>query len=291
MHTARSILPTLLLALAVASCGPTSKSQNQVPVGGPGGPINPPDTQARTFVSDTQLLAQKQLSELDRLTPKPYPCDNGWAASRAGYVVEVAGWAERAGLRRGDKIVAIVGTTVTSPEERGKALYQVPIGGPIVLSVTRQGQLVTLSLPCRSQAERYRAVRRTLEAAFRGDWKGCIAAAAEERQLAGFPILPAVWWQYECTRIITGGGSSPDFAYRSYELSSLMVRQSRYVPGGTEDVRAEVLRVAIQLREKGFPTYASDLEAQLREALAAQAVEPPSAMPSQPTRSVYLSLG
>jgi S1-C subfamily serine protease len=238
--------------------------------------------------TDTKAFAQKALLEFDRITPRPYPCDTGWAASQSGYVVAVSSWAEEAGLRPGDKITAISGTTVASQEERTKAYFQVPVGGPVMLGLTRQGEPVTLPLPCRYQPERHTAARRTLEAASRGDWDRCIAAARETRRLAGFVAFGTVVWEHECARAKNPSMASPEgrnFASLHYELSRLRLRESRYVPGETENVRGWVLRFADDLRTGGFPTYANDLEAQLREALAAQPVARPPSGPPQPITS------
>jgi len=261
MHAAQRILASLLLLLPLTAC-----SMLQVQ-------------------TDTKAFAQKALSDMDQLAPRPYPCDSGWAASPTGYVVAVAAWAEQAGLRRGDKIVAVGGTPVTSREERVLALYQVPAGGPVALGVTRQGQPLTLSLPCRHQPERYSAERRTLELAARGDWDGCIAADREARRLAGFVASANIQREYRCTIAKFLSYPQPEVVSLIYEFSRLRLRESLYVPGETENVRGTVLRTADYLRSAGFPAYANDLEAQLREAVAARPVEPPPSAPPQPTLS------
>ncbi len=241
--------------------------------------------------ADTKAGAQKALSEMDQLAPKPFSCDVGWAsappiqsiASRsAGYVVEVADWAETAGLRLGDKITEIGGTPVMSSQELTEALARLPAGGPLVLGVTRQGQPVALSLPCRYQPERFAAARRALEAVSLGDWDGCVAAVQEFRRLSGYGYSGTTAWEHDCTRSMNPMAGSPEWRNLinlHYEWAGLLLRESRYVPGGTEAVRGIVLRFADDLRKANFPAYANDLEAQLNEALAAPPVEPPASVP------------
>jgi hypothetical protein len=77
-----------------------------------------------TSARNTKDLAQRALSQIDQLTPKPYPCDSGWARSQSGYVVAVADWAEQAGLRLGDRIAAIGGIPVTNQDERSQAMQK-----------------------------------------------------------------------------------------------------------------------------------------------------------------------
>ena len=269
MHTARRIPTSLLLGLLLllTACGPILRAQSTDRV-----------------QTDTRAVFQNALSEVDRIAPKPAPCGIGSAPSPTGYVVAMAGWAEQAGLRLGDKIVAIGSTPVTSSGEIVQALYQVPVGGPLLLRVTRQGQPVTLSLPCRYDPERHAALRRTLEAGSHGDWDGCIAAARETRRLAGFVTYATVILEHDCARAknpLMTSGEGRNFATLHYEMARLRLRESCYVPGETENIRGTVLRFADDLRKFGFPTYANDLEAQLREALAAQSVAPPPSGPPQ----------
>jgi PDZ domain len=240
---------------ACAACAPT---------------VNPtPTPQTET---DMRLLAREALSRMDRLTPEPSPCGVGWAESPAGYVVAVAQWAEQAGLRPGDRIVAIAGAPVTGLEERLRGYYQVPPHGPFVLGVIRQGQPVTLSLPCRYQPDLFRAERRTLEAASRGDWDGCVAAAREARRLAGVKAYLTLIREHACMRAKNPSMASPDgrdFAALQYELTQTLLRESRYVPGATENIREIVLGMADELRRSGFPAYASDIEVELQSTMGA----------------------
>ena len=220
--------------------------------------------------AEVETLAREALSKLDRATPEAPPCGRGWAESSAGYVVAVAEWAEQTGLRPGDQIVEVGGAPVTAFEERARAYARVPTGGPLDLTVLRQGQRLMLALPCRYQPELFRAERRTLEVASRGDWDGCVAAAREARTLAGFTAYPNVIWEHACTRAKTLSMASPDgrdFVSLSYETAQLLLRDSRYVPGGTTNVGETIRQIADDLRRSGASTQADDLERQLQTAM------------------------
>jgi len=221
--------------------------------------------------AEVETLAREALSKLDRATPEPPPCGRGWAESSAGYVVAVAEWAEQAGLHPGDQIVEVGGAPVTASEERDRAYARVPTGGPLALKVLRHGQRLTLALPCRYQPELFRAERRTLEAASRADWEGCIAAAREAKQLAGYTAYPNVIWEHACTRAKTPSMDSPagrEFASLSYETARLLLRDSRYVPGGTTSVGERIRQIAEDLRRSGASAEADDLESQYQVAMA-----------------------
>jgi hypothetical protein len=136
----------------------------------------------------------------------------------------------------------------------------------------RRGQPVTLSLPCRHQPDLFRAERRTLEAATRGDWDGCIAAAREARQLTGFTAYLTLVREHACVRAKNPSMVSPegrDFAALHHELHRMLLRESRHVPGGIANVRETVVQGASDLRRLGFPASADELEGQLQAALAA----------------------
>jgi hypothetical protein len=223
----------------------------------------------------TKAAAQTQLSQDPSSTP--LHCATGFAASQAGYVVAVAGWAEQAGLHLGDRIVVVSGTSVGSLEEILQAYRRLPTGGSPVLAVVRQGQKPRLSLPCPSDTESWKARSRMLDAAGRGDWDGCIAAAGEVQRLAGYVASSTVRWELNCARAKSPSKGSPEarqWAHLYYTLSVLWLREGRYVPAGIETVRGAVLQHAANLRQADFPGLAADLEAQLREALAGRPAEP-----------------
>lgn len=222
--------------------------------------------------ADLRALAREALARLDRTMPEPRACGSGWAESPTGYVVAAADWAEQAGLRPGDRIVAVGDTRVADAEERERAYAQVPARGPFVLGVIRHGQSIRLSLPCRHQAELLRAERRTLEAASRGDWDGCMAAAREARRLAGFTAYLTLVREHGCARARNPATASPEgreFAALHHALHRTLLRESRYVPGGTANVRGTVLRASEELMRLGFPEYAVDLERELQASLKA----------------------
>lgn len=245
----------VLLGLALcAACAPAAKAPST------------PQTRAEVAV-----LARDALATLDRNMPEPPRCSLGWAESAAGYVVAVGDWAEQAGLRPGDQIVEIGGATIATFEERLRAYARVTTGGPLDLKVLRRGQTLALALPCRYQPEFFRWERRTLDAAGRSDWDGCIDAAREARRLAGFTAYPNVIWEHACTRAKTPSMDSAggkEFAALSYETARLLLRDSRYVPGGTAHVGETIRQIADDLRRSGASDLASDLEAQFQATLA-----------------------
>ena len=108
-------LPWRLAVIGFATCTACAPAVN-----GPSAP------QVR---AEVEALAREALSKLDRTTPGPPPCGSGWAESSGGYVVAVAEWAEQAGLRPGDQIVAVGGAQVTASEERARAYARVRTGG------------------------------------------------------------------------------------------------------------------------------------------------------------------
>jgi hypothetical protein len=233
-------------------------------------PATPPASTAQGQAS-IKALARDALARRDRMMPEPYPCGSGWTETPAGYVVAVSAWAEQAGLRPGDRIVSVGGAQVAGDEERAQAYRRVPTGGPFVVGVIRKRQPTAVSLPCRYQPDLFGAERRTLDAASRGEWDECLVAAREARRLAGFTAYANVIWEQSCLRAKNPSMTSPEgaeFAARSFEAAQLLLRDSRFVPGGTTDAQGTVRQIADDLKRSGFPAYANDLETQLQGVLA-----------------------
>ena len=216
--------------------------------------------------------ARNALSRLDRTALGPLPCGLGWAESPGGYVVALSEAAERDGLRRGDRIVTVGGAAVVGSAERERAYRHHPPTGPIDLGVTRREQHVAVSMTCMARPELLPAERRTLEAASRGDWDGCIAAAREVRRIAGYTAYLTLVREHACASAKVPATASPDgreFAALHHQLYRLLLEESRYVPGGTANVREAILRAVFDLRGMGFSAAADDLESRLHAALAA----------------------
>src|SRR5712691_3628936 len=126
-------------------------------------------------IQTVRAAFERDLANFYRISPRAYPCDAGWVASPDGYVVATERWIEEGGLRSGDKITAIGGVETTSREERSRAMYQVAAGGPLLVTVKRDNQARTLSIPCRYRPELWTAARQVLVAGASGDWDACVS--------------------------------------------------------------------------------------------------------------------
>jgi S1-C subfamily serine protease len=233
----------------------------------------------RSVQVQTQIQAsyERGLKDLELNQSKSSSCDAGWAASPNGYVIALGPWAEEAGLRLGDKITKIAGAAVEGSATVAREQIRAPAGGPLVIDVTRSGKEIVVSLPCRSGHARYVAYKETLEAGARGDWDRCIEASRELRRSLGFVASGFLQFEYECLRAKDPPSNSAEgrsLWQLYYELARVMLRESRYVPGGVDEVRGRIVQAASELRQARYAALAADLEVQLRGALAAQAFEP-----------------
>ncbi len=211
---------------------------------------------------------KEALAWLDRNDPTPRTCTPGYAASPEGYVVNLADWAERAGLRRGDKITAIAGVAVAVPEDRARGFAQVPAGGPLVIGISRRNQSFTVSLPCFDDTKIWTALRRALAAGANGEWDACVVSAEEGERLLGYVPSNTLDLKLQCTQGRTlDGGKTPGAAEvrLTYERDLTRLRESRYVPGGLERIRGEILARISWLRSLGFASLARALEVELQQ--------------------------
>jgi S1-C subfamily serine protease len=252
----------------------------------------PPTTQTKaTFAEgadERRLRFDRALANFYANFPTPFPCHPGAFGSEEGYVIAVAGFMDRAGLKLGDRIVSINDIAVQSRSDRARALYSGSVGRPLEYGVERPGSasVVKISAPCADDIRRWEAQQRFLMAAAQGDWQGCLEALIEVRNATGFLTPPAIWDRLECAKG-RGRVSRGDEAQLVYDFTRVVVDQQRHVPGGLDNVRSLVLRNSQALQQMGFSSLAVDLEKQFHAAAGSVGVNvaPPA---STPKRSVGL---
>lgn len=210
----------------------------------------------------TMSSFQKELADFEQRVPKPFPCSPGFASNNDGYLLTVAEPVARAGLRIGDRITSVGSTPTTTREERRRAFYQIPEGGPVIIGVSRHGKVATVSLPCRDDSSIWTASKGVLAAGARGDWDACVDALAELRRARGFTYSGDIWNTLSCHKA-KGGLGKGDEAQLVYESTRLLIEEVRYVPGGLDGIRGTVLRNASYLRANNLPSLAFDLETRL----------------------------
>ncbi len=198
----------------------------------------------------------------------PFPCDDGWLANQTGYVVDVTPWAEGAGLRRGDRFLALGGAPVTDTVDWGDALAGAPTADSLEMRVDRAGQPVTVTLPCKDNRERSRAQREVLDAIVAGKWDECIGAARRLAEVTGRPFSVTLFFEWNCAneklKAERPGERGPDdFWELYYQLQSRRLEDAKYFPGGLKERGPEILRAISVLEQQELRGLAASLRKQL----------------------------
>jgi S1-C subfamily serine protease len=234
--------------------------------------------------------ARQGLIDFLREKPRPPKCEVGYLSGQQLTVLATSEWVERAGLRRGDRIVSAEEVPVASLG--GRPLPPSAVG-PVVphkVVVARGGRQLTLTLPCVVNPEVWVSARRIQEAAAAGDWDRCQAAALEYIHSVGFFEALALEFRGRCgfyRTMLRGEGFSLDMARDLYEWQAFRLREKSYEPGGLEEVKESVLASIAVLRREGYREHAENLEDQLRSVpgrVAAELANPqPGPVAAQPT--------
>jgi S1-C subfamily serine protease len=213
-----------------------------------------------------------------RGTSSPYPCDDGWLAGPAGWVVDVTPWAEAAGLRRGDKIVAIGGISTAESGDWGEALARIPKAERFSMRVERSGRTLEVVLPCRDNTPWWTEQRRMYEAMAAGRWSDCMDAAARLVEIARRPFTIRSRWECWRSKIVEERSQAPaEFWIAMYQIMTKDLETAKYVPGYLGDARSRILEGIRTLEQRGFQQYADDLRTQLQNVATA----PPEAAPKE----------
>ena len=234
--------------------------------------------------------ARQGLIDFLREKPRPPKCEVGYLSGQQLTVLATSEWVERAGLRRGDRIISAEEIPVASLDGRPLPPSSV---GPVVphkVVVARGGRQLTLTLPCVVNPEVWVSARRIQEAAAVGDWDRCQAAALEYIHSVGFFEALALEFRGRCgfyRTMLRGEGFNLDMARDLYEWQTFRLREKSYEPGGLDEVKESVLAGIAVLRREGYREHAENLEDQLRSVpgrVAAELANPqPGPVAAQPT--------
>src|SRR3989442_6945876 len=234
--------------------------------------------------------ARQGLIDFLREKPRPPKCEVGYLSGQQLTVLATSEWVERAGLRRGDRIISAEEIPVASLD--GRPLPPAA-AGPVVphkVVVARGGRQITLTLPCVVNPEVWLSARRIQEAAAVGDWDRCQAAALEYIHSVGFFEALALEFPGRCgfyRTMLHGERFNLDMARDLYEWQVFRLREKSYEPGGLDEIKESVLAGVAVLRREGYREHAENLEDQLRSApgrVAAELANPqPGPVAAQPT--------
>lgn len=230
-------------------------------------------TLARQRQEADTFKAQARQGLIDFLREKPRPpkCEVGYLSGQQLTVLATSEWVERAGLRRGDRIISAEEIPVASLD--GRPLPP-SAAGPVVphkVVVARGGRQITLTLPCVVNPEVWLSARRIQEAAAAGDWDRCQAAALDYIHSVGFFEALALEFRGRCgfyRTLLRGERFNLDMARDLYEWQVFRLREKSYEPGGLDEIKESVLAGVAVLRREGYREHAENLEDQLRGAPA-----------------------
>ena len=233
--------------------------------------------------------AQREIREVKRLLPEGSFCGSGLMAFPSGVIHTVLPYTAAAGLKPGDRIVAVNGTRGLNQEGRTHAIVSNPPGTRVVLTIDRQGSETEIGFVCEDGARYRDAAMRTLEAASRKDWMACKEAAQDYVRIDG--IRPAVVLQAflscnEAQRVAQLRPPNFNDAGLVYEANRKGIEEARYDPGVLASIRGEVLSKVEWLRANGFQSFAQDLRVELDRPVGQELKPSPSdSLPSRQSKS------
>jgi S1-C subfamily serine protease len=227
--------------------------------------------------------AQREIREGKRLLPEGSFCGSGLLAFPSGVIHTVLPYTAAAGLKPGDRIVAVNGTRGLNQEGRTHAIVSNPPGTRIVVTVDRQGSETEIAFVCEDGARYRDATMRILEAASRKDWMACKEAVQDYERIDGIrpaAILQAFLSCSEAQRLAQLRRPNFNDAGLVYEANRKGIEEARYDLGVLASIRGEMLSKVEWLRANGFQSFAQDLRAELDKPPTRQA----EASPLPPTR-------
>ncbi len=223
-----------------------------------------------SIVAQFKASAQKALDKPRRKVP--LPCDDGWFADRAGYVIDVTDWAENAGLKRGDRFISLAGIKAVSVDDWADVLARAPRGDTVDLEIERHGTTALLRLPCKDNRPQWEAEQSMLEAIGAERWDDCIASARRLMSVVGRAFTTPLTVELRCFREkIRAEKIEPapeDYWRLMHRVGAAQLEAAKYRPGALVEVRGVILQIIDTLEKQGHQTLAGDLRDQLKLAAA-----------------------
>jgi S1-C subfamily serine protease len=246
-------------------------------------PGNETIKQAQKFGDKVAAGAQRSIVVIKtRFPERPY-CDEGTLWLRSGVIHTVLPKATAAGLRPGDRVVAVNGVRVFNAEEGTREIIINPPGATLILTVDRNGDERDISARCDDGSRFRTATLRILEATANKDWKACREAIQDFVRMVGTTPAYILDSWLQCTEAERVAASRPfdlNDAQLRYEANRKRIEEARYDPLILAEIRGRVLAEAELLQRLGYQAFAQDIRAELDKPLTQEA----EASPLPPTR-------
>jgi len=213
-----------------------------------------------------QANAREQLQKPYRMTP--YPCSAFYSSSgKDGYVVDMTSWAAAAGLRRGDRPVALGGTPVTGIEDADREVWaRLPQSQYVDIRVDRAGKEVSVRMPCRDDHQKWEATVALLRAIAEGRWQDCVDAVSRAVKIAGYAPSGAHHAAILCMleKAKSEKQRPPDEYWRRlHAWATKAIEESHYRPIGLAEIRGRLLNATEALEKAGRNSLADDIKQQI----------------------------
>src|SRR2546425_912107 len=221
---------------------------------------------ADAFTDRFQANAREQIQKPYRRTP--YPCSAFYSSSgKDGYVVDMTPWAAAAGLRRGDRPVAVGGTPVTGIEDTDNEVWaRLPHSEYVDIRVDRAGKEVSVRMPCRDDRQKWEAYVALGHAIAEGRWQDCVDAVSRWSKAAGY--APSGTLQTAVLCMLEKSKSErqrlPDeYWQRLHAYATKAIEESQYRRTGLAEIRTRLLSMVEALEKAGRNTLADDVKQQI----------------------------
>lgn len=200
------------------------------------------------------------------------------------YITRVWPSGQGLGFQAGDRIAQVDGLEVHSIDDLIKGITTQQPGDEVSFLVQRGQNSITVVAECKERAEFNAAVHEVYKAIQAGDWKGCIRNARRITEFTG-PDVTSAMWALNCSEAerLSRGRYQVHWqdASLGYDYRRKLIDEMKYVPGGLNAIRADVLGAISWLREQNQGSYARDLEDYFEAAIAENEVQSSSSRPTE----------
>jgi bifunctional DNA-binding transcriptional regulator/antitoxin component of YhaV-PrlF toxin-antitoxin module len=219
------------------------------------------------YVQNQQKMAQESLGKMKRLNSFVSSAKIGIGITKNCVIFHASSYAEKFGLKPGDKIIAINNEEINKQEDIIRLIRMNKVGDSVTLRILRNNSDLDITAKTYDGKREDDLLKSTYEAIVDGNWKLCIQEARSlidnDKSLLNYDLLLQC---LSCERITKKRRPNNDEATLVYDAGRIAIKELAYDPLLFDSIRSSIISKVDWLNRNDFKALGNDLQKLFDEA-------------------------